>query len=245
MIPYERQERILQILKEQKMMKINDLHVLLPNVSMSTLRRDIKELESSNKIKTLSGGAIKHQTKSTEIPISTKSTLNVKEKEYIAKLAVKQVNEFETVYVDSGSTCTFLLEELVKKNVNIITTNTNILTLTNDIYANITLIGGEYNKKISSLSGPLTEENLKKYIFDKAFIGANGIDKKFGVTTPSIQESSKKKVIFNQSKDSYFLCDSSKYHSSSNVKVANLNEIKIISDKYDEEIAEQAMIIYK
>ena len=38
MIPYERQERILQILKEQKMMKINDLHVLLPNMSMSTLK---------------------------------------------------------------------------------------------------------------------------------------------------------------------------------------------------------------
>ncbi|RIN17725.1 DeoR/GlpR transcriptional regulator [Mammaliicoccus vitulinus] len=245
MVPYERQQRILEILKEKELVKIDELHLLMPNVSMSTLRRDIKGLEASNEVMSLSGGAIRIQSKTAEIPISTKSTLHVKEKKYIAKLAVKQIKEEDTVYVDSGSTCTFLLEALIKMNINIVTTNTNILNFNEDITANVTLLGGEYNKHISSLSGPLAEENLKKYIFDKSFIGANGIDVKFGITTPSIQESSKKKIICDQTKKTYFLCDSSKYHMSSSVKVVDLNNITIISDKIDEKIAEKTQIIYK
>ncbi|MDT3994278.1 DeoR family transcriptional regulator, partial [Mammaliicoccus fleurettii] len=126
MVPYERQQRIIEILKEKELMKIDELHLRIPDVSMSTLRRDIKGLEASNQIMSLSGGAIRIQSKSVEIPISTKSTLHVKEKKYIAKLAVKQINEEDTVYVDSGSTCTFLLEELLTKKINIVTTNTNI-----------------------------------------------------------------------------------------------------------------------
>lgn len=245
MVPYERQQRILEILKEKDFIKIDELHSFIPNVSMSTLRRDIKGLEASNQIISLSGGAIKIHSKTSEVPISKKSTLNVQEKKYIAKLAAEQINEEETIYVDSGSTCTFLLEEILSKKINVVTTNTNVLNLGVEIKANITLLGGEYNKEISSLSGPLAEQNLRKYIFDKSFVGANGVDTKYGITTPSIQESSKKKIILEQSKETYFLCDSSKYHMSSTVKVIDLANVILVSNITDEKIAKKIKIIYE
>ncbi len=108
-------------------------------------------------------------TSTIELPISAKTNLQTKEKDYIAKVAARYINDGDTIYLDSGSTCFALLKEIVKKKIHIITTNTDALSLIGDFSCDITLLGGTFNPIISSLSGPLTEENIKKYIYDKAF----------------------------------------------------------------------------
>jgi DeoR family fructose operon transcriptional repressor len=50
MIPYERQEKILEALAQDELLKIEQLQSILPTVSISTLRRDLKELEKSGRI---------------------------------------------------------------------------------------------------------------------------------------------------------------------------------------------------
>lgn len=60
MIPYERHELILNKLKEADLLKIDELAAFMPDVSMSTLRRDLKELEKRGSIEYLTGGAVKH-----------------------------------------------------------------------------------------------------------------------------------------------------------------------------------------
>ncbi|WP_375180062.1 DeoR/GlpR family DNA-binding transcription regulator [Enterococcus rotai] len=245
MIPYVRQEKIIEILENRELIKIEELQTLIPEVSMSTLRRDLKELEGLNKVQTLSGGAVKICSSVSELPMSTKSSLQTKEKLYIAELAAREVVTGETIYLDSGSTCTTLLRELLKKKIKIITTNTDVFRLTGEFEAEITVLGGTYDPKISSLSGPLAEANIQKYVFDKAFLGANGIDLKFGVTTPNLVEAIKKKTVIDYAKKSFLLCDSSKFHKSSAVKSFDLNEVILISDKEDSELSKAMKIIAK
>lgn len=115
MIPYVRQEKIIEILETRELIRIEELQKLIPEVSISTLRRDLKELESLNKVQTLSGGAVKISSSVSELPMSTKSSLQTKEKLYIAELAAREVVAGETIYLDSGSTCTALLTELLKR----------------------------------------------------------------------------------------------------------------------------------
>src|SRR5699024_9080957 len=243
MIPYVRQEKILELLENEEVVIIDDLKKSIPDVSVSTLRRDLKELEKANSVQMLSGGAVKLCSSVSELPIATKSILHIEEKKYIANLAMREINEGETIYLDSGSTCTALLKEILDKRIHIITTNTDVFIIRGKIKAEITMLGGDFSPNISSLNGHLAIENLKNYIFDKAFIGANGIDLNYGVTTPNLIEATKKKEAFKQSKKSYLLCDSSKFHKASTVKVFDFHNVVLITDRSDKELGKKMSII--
>ena len=47
MIPYERQKKIIRLIAGKDLVKIDELQVQLPNISISTLRRDLKALETN------------------------------------------------------------------------------------------------------------------------------------------------------------------------------------------------------
>ncbi len=244
MIPYERQAKIVKLLENNTLLKIEDLKENLPGVSISTLRRDLKELEKDNRVQLLTGGAVKLNSSISELPIQMKSTFYVEKKNHIADLAMAQVNDEDMIYIDSGSTCTILLEKMIHKNVHIVTSNTSIFNVFSQATARITILGGEYNPAISSLSGNLTEMNIGHFIFDKAFLGGNGVDVQYGVTTPDLKEAVKKSTIIKHAKQSFLLCDSSKFHQVANVKSFGLDAVTLISDKGDDQLAEQMNVIF-
>lgn len=244
MIPYERQERILEILKEKKLVKIDELSEILNDVSVSTLRRDIKELEKDGKVESMYGGAVKYLLNTDELPIAKKSLIHMKEKEVIADLAADLVHDGETVYIDSGSTATLLMDKLIRKDITIYTTNTSIFTkVLEDMKAEVIILSGTFNSVTSSLSGPFTELSLQNIYFDQAFLGVNGVDIVTGASTPNISEAVKKKLVRDHSRHTYLLCDSSKFGLTANVKAFDINGITIISDKKDEDLAEVAEFV--
>lgn len=243
MIPYERQRKILNLLKDKELIKFDEIQEIFSKVSASTIRRDLKELENSNKIEYLSGGGIKLISTIGEIPITKRLTLNNDKKEKIANIAAKLIKDGDVIYLDSGTTCTLLFKHIFNKNITIYTTNTDIFSMKIEVKAEIIVIGGKYNFINSSLSGALTEDNLKNLYFTKAFLGVNGASEKFGVTTPTIVEAMKKRIVKEHSDNVYLLCDSTKFHKLSNVKSFELKDINIISDKYDESIGKCVSII--
>ncbi|WP_147440877.1 MULTISPECIES: DeoR/GlpR family DNA-binding transcription regulator [unclassified Lactobacillus] len=243
LLPVERQNKILTILKNNKMIKLDELHQQIPEVSLSTLRRDIKVLEKKEKIEYLFGGAIQLVSKIGEISFIKKATMHLQEKEEICKLASSIIQDHDTIYIDSGSTCTLLLKQIVNRKVVIYTTNTQVCSILGDLVADVVLIGGNYNGFTSSLTGSLTEATLKDLHFDKAFFGISGVNVETGYMTPSIEESSKKRIISQRSIQSYILCDSSKFGVTSTVSALQLKEATLISDQFDSEIAEGTQMI--
>lgn len=244
MVPYERQTKILESLQLEELLKIEDLHKKMPDISISTLRRDLKELEKNGKIVMLTGGAAKLATPGLELSIATKQTLHSKEKEKIAELAAALINEGEVIYLDSGTTCTALLNKIIHKKISIVTTNASVLNVPEDTVAEITILGGKLNPRISSLNGPLTDENIQKFYFDKAFLGANGVDPKRGVSTPDLVEATKKQNVIKNARKAYLLCDSSKFYQNATVKAFDLAAVTIVTDKEDERVGKQTQLIY-
>lgn len=245
MIPYKRQVKILENLHIADILKIDELHQLLPEVSISTLRRDLKELEKKGKIVMLTGGAVKIASPTEELSITTKQYLYSKEKEYIATIAASLINDGEVIYLDSGTTCTALLNKIMHKDISIITTNASVLGIAEEIRAEIIVLGGKFNPKISSLNGPLTDDNLQNFYFDKAFLGANGVDIIKGVSTPNLVEANKKKNVLRNSRKTYLLCDNSKFHINSAVKAFDLTEVTVITNEYDTEISECTNLMFE
>lgn len=243
MIPYERHELIVRCLEQNGIVKINDLLEELSDVSASTLRRDLKELERAGRIEHLTGGAVKLITARHEVDISERAVLYGPEKEAIAKLAAAEVEDGDTVYVDSGSTCDALLRLLLDRNVTIYTTDAMACFVRCETVADLVVVGGFFTPVNSSFVGSMTESILRDLYFDKAFLGVNAVDEDRGMMTPGLEEAAKKRIVRENSAKTYVLADSSKFHDTANVRVFGLDGIVLVSDKRDQELAKHARMI--
>ena len=156
---------------------------------------------------------------------------------------IKSLKDGDTVYVDSGTSCTALLRHLVDRDVTIYTGNGSACYVTGAIRAHVLMLGGEYNPQTLSVTGPITERILGELYFDKSFLGVNAVSVERGVTNPSFDEAAKKKLVRQNSEKTYVLCDSSKFHRVSNVKVFDLEGLTIISDATDDHLIKHVPIL--
>jgi DeoR family transcriptional regulator, fructose operon transcriptional repressor len=97
------------------------------------------------------------------------------------------------------------------------------------------MIGGYAKPKTKALIGRGALESLEQYHFDKCFLGVNGIHLEFGYTTPDQEEALIKQKAMRMSRESFVLADSSKFSEVSFAKIANIDELTIITDALDNE----------
>jgi DeoR family fructose operon transcriptional repressor len=232
MIPYVRREKIMEELEKKDLMYIDDFVSIFEDVSESTIRRDLKNLEEENQITVLRGGAVKRKVNTFDLPVGTKKFLNLDEKERIAKFAASFVNDEEVIYIDSGTTCAAIVKYIKARDVRIVTSNILVLNeLDNPNIISCIIIGGDFNKILDSISGPLSDTTLKNLYFDRSFLGASGFGNEMGVNTPDFREASKKTIVNTNSKNCYVLADSSKYNKSTLCKAFELNQCILVTDK--------------
>lgn len=229
MIPYERQQAILEKMKKS-IVYISDLAEHF-QVSEITIRRDLKELESQGQIKILQGGAATSVDTTRETDFEQRTVLYSEEKEKIGELAASHVKDYETVFIDAGSTTLSMIKYLKNKNALIYTNGYHHLNEALKYGLNITLIGGTLRTETSAFVGTLSVRNIELYYFDKCFLGVNGIDLKRGLTNAHEQEALLKERAIQHSNKSFILADSSKFNSSSFVKFGELDDVIVITDK--------------
>lgn len=236
MIPFERKEKILDLLKKNNLLHLDKIHENLPEVSISTIRRDLKELEKEGRVILLHGGAVKLYSKSIDTPIITRGSRNSEAKKKIAEFAAEIVNDGDIVYVDSGSTNEEILRLLINKNVTIITSSSVLSSYPENIIAKVYSTGGELNVDNNSLVGEITIKTLELFNFDISFVGVNGVDLKSGYSTPSIAEAEKKRTVIKRSNKNYFVFDSSKYNKVYMSYITDIQNTKIITNKIDNQM---------
>jgi DeoR family fructose operon transcriptional repressor len=241
MIPDLRREAILASLEGEEIFYLEDILKKFDMISESTLRRDLKVLEENRQIECLRGGVIRKITQNdipakeeNDLDINIKQNLNTKNKLKIAKYAASLIEDKDVIYIDSGTSCTYIMQFLENKDIVIVTSNVNIIEQYRNLSDNIEIIsiGGKLNKKLGSFSGPITENNLKNFSFNKAFLGTTSINSMSGVTTPDLAEANKKQIVKANADKSYILADSSKFNKFAMCKVCDLNECDIITNEY-------------
>ena len=123
MIPYERRLQIAELLEKNEVVSLDEFCKSLGGVSESTVRRDLKTMEKEGEITLLRGGGACLKRGSYEVPVLSKKSKNVKEKDGIAKVAASLVNDGDSIYIDSGSTALDMVKYLKDKNITVVTTN--------------------------------------------------------------------------------------------------------------------------
>lgn len=208
------------------------------SVSISTLRRDLMKLQKEKKIILLHGGGVKLAQKTVELSITTKIELNKQLKEKIARKAAAFVENGDVIFLDPSSTTYLMIPYLAGKDVTVLTNGVSHINQLVALNVSCIMIGGLIKKTTNSCIGPLTEDIMKTFYFNKCFLGASGFTIQSGITNYDINERSIKILALKNSNQSYFLMDHTKFGIVTMVKVANLDEYPIITDAIPPELSE-------
>ena len=98
MLPQERYEKILSILKSDNIIKINDI-VQMFDISIETARRDLAHMESIGLLKRVYGGAIPVIASSVELNYVKRKKINSNDKKQIAIKCSEFINTNDTIKV--------------------------------------------------------------------------------------------------------------------------------------------------
>lgn len=230
MIPAVRQEKILEILSSNEIVSTDSIMKSL-GISVSTLRRDLVKLENEKKITLLHGGGVRLAQKTTELNISTKIDLNKEAKDQIARKAASFVEDGDVIFMDPSSTTYLMIPYLADKKITVLTNGISHINQLVALNIPCVMIGGSIKTTTNSCIGPLTESVMDTFYFNKCFLGASGFSIQSGITNHDINERAVKVLALKNSTQSYFLLDHTKYGIITMVKVAELEEYPILTDK--------------
>jgi len=224
----QRHNYILDQLEKNEVVKISDLAKKL-DISIVTIRKDIKTLENMNLIYKAHGLIYKNNPYTQDINVNEKSLLNVEQKRDIAKFAASLIEPNDAILIASGTTVLQFAQAINVTNgkLTVVTSAMNVaLALSGKANIEVIQLGGVVRPNSTSVVGP-----LKKLSFSKLFLGIDGIDTDYGLTTSNLLEANLNHLMIKASQKTIVLTDYSKFGKKGFGKICNLNEIDhIITD---------------
>ena len=223
----EREQAILDEL-EQGPHPIGDLSVLL-RVSEATVRRDLLSLEKKGRIRRVHGGAVRVAPPPDEPVFEEKESIRSSEKEKIARRALSEIEDGDTVFLDGGSTALSLARLLpARKNLTVVTNSLMAASELSSGHNSLIVVGGRFRPLSRTLVGALTAKTLECLHFDKAFVGTMGFTADAGISTTDPDEAFTKELVIRRSEKVFLIADSSKLGVASFSASGNISDIDFI-----------------
>ena len=215
MLQNDRYDFILNLLKQNKSIQVKEIASLL-NISESTIRRDLINLEKEGKLNRVHGGAILGEgmtiyNQSKEIKISDRTLVNIDIKLKIAQEVSKNIQDGQCIFIDGGSSLAPLADLLAHRDINIVTNSILFLQRLENSFANVYCLVGDYLYKYQMTMGPIATAQLSTFNFDAAYISCAGVsfENNMGYTaeigTNVIKQQAKRQALH-----SYLIIDDSK-----------------------------------
>ena len=157
-----------------------DLHTLATrfNISLSTVRRALDQLEANGVLRRHHGGASLVETDelAREYDFIARDQRQADEKFAIAQTVADLVQPGMTVILDGGTSAYAVARLLVAKRLQIVTNSLPIAGFFSEIGSVETIVaGGSIHNRLGVLVGPLCEQSLEQIHADLAILGGAGI----------------------------------------------------------------------
>ncbi len=231
--PEMRRQLILGLLEKQDSVSTQEI-LNVCNAAEITIRRDLSKLEEKGLLIRTHGGAIKKTVTDPLFTYNHKIAQNSENKKYICKIAARYIRANDIVFIDAGSTLSFLAAYLSRTEPLTVITNSLPLAsvLIRSHHIKLILIGGEVVNDREAIYGHTAEKNIGLYHASKAFIGADGISLSKGLTSYDVEEASITLKMAENADEVFLLCDSSKIEKNSFVRFAPLSVVgHLITDR--------------
>jgi DeoR family transcriptional regulator, aga operon transcriptional repressor len=229
----ERRRLILEMIKSEGRVLVGSLAKHF-RTSQVTIRKDLDVLQAQGLVLRSHGGALPAQTSVLEDPtLREKEKLHRKEKLQIAAAAARMVKPGQVIILDSGTTTTAIARALREfENLTVITNAVNIAAELSGSSVEVILTGGTLRQNSFSLVGPIAEETLHRLNADILFLGVDGFDLHYGLSTPNLLEAKVNRAMMEVARLTVAVCDSSKFAKRSLSAIAQVSEIQhLISDR--------------
>ena len=175
MIAEARQARIENYLQRVEFASLDELAREV-GVSISTVRRDLAQLEAGGTIARTHGGARLLQPKSDEYVFSARNSRETAEKDAIGRACAALIPANQTVILDAGSTVFHVAENLAGRPLQIITNSLPVANLfASAPHTEVVVSGGVIYPRLGVLVGPQAIETFGKVHADVAIMSASGI----------------------------------------------------------------------
>lgn len=229
----QRHKIIITELEKDGYVRVQDLSERL-GVSEVTIRKDLKELESRKLLYRSHGSASPVSLLIHDRPIDEKEKVQVEEKQRIGEAASQLLEPNDRIIIASGTTVLSFAQNInTTEPITVITPSIKVsLILCYKPNIEIIQLGGAMRKSSASAIGPYAESLLTEMMCNKLFIGVDGIDLDFGLTTSNIAEAHLNQYMINAAQKIIVLADSSKFGKRGFGKICNINQVnQIITDK--------------
>jgi len=222
----ERQGEILTLIRAEGRASVTSLADRFAVVG-ETIRRDLADLEHRGLIRRVHGGAIPIETVAFEPPIEARHDLMRPEKERIALAALAELPDDGSVFIEAGSTPSFLAAVLpVDCGLTIVTNGGYIATkLARHPNLTVLLVGGRVRPRSLACVDDWALDTLSRLRVNVAFVGTNGLSIEKGLTTPDPAEAAVKRATMSIAQHTVMLADHSKIGVVSLLRYGDLNQV--------------------
>jgi DeoR/GlpR family transcriptional regulator of sugar metabolism len=211
----ERQQHIARIVEEHGRARVTDLAERFA-VSEVTIRKDLRVLETEERVVRAHGGALAPSRSRPERSFDVRERLQRAQKERIGAAAAALVIDGESIALDASTTALAMARHLkARGGWAHLTVITNGLRIASELagHAGITVAmpGGFVRWEALSLVGPLGAGLLEKVNIQKAFMGASGITLETGLSDATEEEAQIKRLIVAAASEVVAVIDHTKW----------------------------------
>lgn len=205
----ERQKQILEILYQKGRASVAELSKTL-FVTEMTVRRDLSEMEKGGYLRRYRGGAVL-KINLGEMPITERILMDRKEKELLAEKCNAYLSDNISVFIDSSSTCQYIIPYLTQyKNITVITNSINALLTLGKLHIFCLLIGGEYYEQDMCTVGAIAEQYASDMNIDIAFFTTAAISHDGVISDFDLKQTMIRKFVMKNAKKNIFLFEKEK-----------------------------------
>lgn len=221
----ERHQIILSKVMLHNRVLSSDLSELL-KVSIDTVRRDVKELDTAKKLKKVHGGAISNGYNYFYDNVEDVYLKKIK----IVKKAITFLKNNQVVIIGGGTTNLELVKAIPSKLKLTVFTPSLVIALELTSFENIEVIfiGGRISKEAQISVGGSPIKILSKIRADICFLGTGNINAEFGVSELDWEIVQVKKAMIDAAKKTILLTISEKLNSVQRYKICKISSINTL-----------------
>lgn len=219
-----RRDRLRELVQARGFAALGELAESL-EVSESTIRRDLEQLETAGLARRTHGGVFWTGESDTMQVFQTRRDDQWTAKRRIAVSAAAMIEDHDTILLDGGSTTYELARQLVGRPLQVVTNSlpvAHLLSTSDSI--DLVMIGGCVRGRTSVAIGPMADTQLRSINVRKAFLSVAGVTER-GYFNSDMMLVESEKAMLAAADQAIVVADSSKFGKVSLSRLCGLQDV--------------------
>ena len=234
-VAQQRRDQLLEMVRSRGFASLDELASAL-DVSESTVRRDLDQLEESGTAKRTHGGVFYTGPSPKLAHFDQRQSTHWEKKKQIAQAAADLISDGETVLLDGGSTTYELAQLLVGRPLQVVTNSLPVANLfISSAETDLVVVGGYVHQRTGVSLGPYARRMLSELNVRRAVISVAGISDR-GLFNSNLLLVETEQAMMSAAEDVIVVADSTKFGHQSLAHLCDLDAIDALV--VDNEITE-------